>query len=395
MSRIARLAALTAGLWGASSALGACQSIAGIEDRTYVPDGGAEAGADGGGMEPIASTQCQAYCSKAREVCKGILYRTDEACLATCALMPLEGIDKDSVACRVHQLDNAVQTDEDLELYCANAGPGGNGACGSNCENYCRLFKDTCASGFAKYAAVAEEGDDGSAVCVSRCLGLADTHLFDSTDEGNYLGDTLQCRIVHATSATLDPTGHCPHAEIKSTKCLDDPKADANCDDFCRLETAECTEANGYPVYENEAQCQAVCGALPLGHIGDIEENTIGCRMYHSYNSAVDPKNHCSHTAPGGDGHCGTNALPKTGKTGNCESYCILLDKACKADFDAEFASAKECEAACVKLDGAAPNSGYTTAASGDNLQCRLLHVSRALSNDKECGAAMGAAPCN
>jgi len=395
MSRSARLAALALALAGASSTLGACQTLAGIEDRHYVPtEAGADAGAAGASSGTPASPQCLAYCKKARDACDGILYRTDEACLATCALMPLDGLDKDSVACRVHQLDNALQTDEDLGLYCANAGPGGNGACGSNCENYCRLFKDACASDFEKYAAVAEDGDDGTAVCVSKCLGLVDTHLFDSRDSGNYLGDTLQCRIVHATSATLDPAGHCGHAEIKSTKCLDDPEADANCDAFCHLEMAECTAANGYPVYESEAQCLAVCGALTLGHLGDTAENTVGCRMYHSYNSAVDPKVHCSHTGPGGDGHCGSSALPKTGNTGNCESYCSLLETACKADFDASFADQAACQKDCVQLDGAGPSLGYTTAATGDNVQCRLLHVSRALTNSKECGAAQGAAPC-
>jgi hypothetical protein len=391
MSRIARLAALTLALGGASSALGACQEIAGIEERTYVPQ------ATGGGSSEVpASPQCRSYCAKARMVCDELLYRTDKACLATCALMPLEGLDKDSVACREHQLDNAIQTNEDLELYCANAGPSGNGACGSSCENYCRLFSDACPNDFKKYAAIAQEGDDGTAVCVSRCLGLADTRLYDARDSGNYLGDTLQCRIVHATSATLEPAGHCGHAEIKSTKCLSDPKEEPDCAAFCRLEMAECTVANGYPMYESQAQCQAVCKALPPGHYGDTVENTVGCRMYHAYNSAVDPKNHCSHTSPGGDGHCGSSALPKSGNTGNCESYCLLLARACSADFEGRFADQTECQADCVGLDGAGPSLGYTTAATGDNVQCRLLHVSRALTNPtKECAAAQGAAPCN
>jgi len=391
MSRIAHCMALALALGGLSSALGACQTIAGIEDRTYVPD---EAGAAGSNSEGSASPQCLAYCTKAREVCNGDLYRTDEACLATCALLPLEGADKNSVACRVQQLDHAIQTDEDLELYCANAGPGGNGACGSNCENYCQLLKQACSNEFKTYADAASEGDDGTQVCVSKCQGLADTHLYDSHDTGNYLGDTLQCRIVHTTSATVDAIGHCSHANIKSNKCLDDPEAEPDCDAFCRLEMAECTEANGYPVYEDEEQCKAVCNALPPGHLGDTSQNTVGCRMYHSYNSVFDPKNHCSHTSPGGDGHCGSPALPKTGHTGNCESYCLLLEKACAADFNASFADQGACQADCVKLDGAGPSEGYTTSASGNNLQCRLLHVSRALTNAKECGAAQGAAPC-
>jgi len=392
-NRIARFTALGFLLAGVSSALGACQSLAGIEDRTYVPGG--DAGSDGGPTTGEPSAQCRAYCTQANEVCKGILYRTDETCLATCALLPLEGINANSVACRVRQLNNAVQTDEDLELYCANAGPSGNGVCGSSCENLCRLLKGACSEQFEKYADIADEGDDGTDVCVSKCQGLVDTRLYDSRDTGNYLGDTLQCRIVHATSATVDPVGHCLHADLKSNKCLDDPADEPDCDNFCRLEMAECTEANGYPTYESLAQCKAVCNALPPGTLGDTTENTVGCRMYHSYNSLVDPEHHCSHTSPGGDGHCGSTALPKTGSTGNCESYCLLLEKACKSDFDDNFADLDACHADCATVEGAGPSLGYTTAATGDNVQCRLLHVARALTDDSECGAALGAAPCN
>ncbi|MEI9939640.1 MAG: hypothetical protein WDO69_20670 [Pseudomonadota bacterium] len=393
MSQITRFAALALALAGASSALGACQAIAGIEDRTLSPvEAGAGAGPDGG--EP-PSQQCQDYCTKSRAVCGDLLYRTDDACLATCALFPLEGKDKNSVACRVGQLEKAAATSEDLPVYCAKAGPGGDDACGSNCENYCSLFAAACPSDFESYALDAAEGDSTMDLCVSKCQGLVDTGLYDSRDTGNYLGDTLQCRIVHTTSATVDPDGHCEHATLKSSKCVDDPTAEPDCDTFCHLEMAECTEANGNPIYESVAQCKAVCQALDPGHLADQAENTVGCRMYHSYNSVVDPNTHCAHTGPGGDGHCGSTELPESGNTGNCESYCRLLEAACKDDFDGSFANQTACQKDCVQLDGAGPSVGYSTAASGDNVQCRLLNVSRALSNPtKYCGAAQGDAPC-
>src|SRR6188768_1229083 len=203
MSRSARIAALVLALAGASSVLGACQSLAGIEDRSYVA---VDAGSDSDAGD-LPSQECQKYCSDSREVCGDLLYRTDEVCLATCAVLPLKGMATNSVACRQQELDRAVQTGEDLERYCANAGPGGNDACGSNCQNYCQLLAQSCSDAFKKYADIAAEGDDGTAVCVAKCQGLVDTHLYDSTDEGNYLGDTLQCRIVHATSSTID-SGH-------------------------------------------------------------------------------------------------------------------------------------------------------------------------------------------
>jgi hypothetical protein len=393
MSRLAKLASLALALGASSSALGACQAIAGIEDRHYQA---ADSGAAGtGAVTP--SAECIEYCDTAKSVCQtaldgtvvpsGILYLSDEACLATCARMPLTGADQNSVACRMQQL-RFVDTGEDVQRYCANAGPGGNGACGSNCENYCRLFKSACEDEFEKYSPTSE-GDDGISVCVNKCLGLSDTGLFDvsKSSSGNYYGDTLQCRLVHTSSSMLDPKTHCSHGEFKPVdKCLDDKMATPDCKKFCHLEVTECAN---FPMYESEAQCQAVCEALPSGHVGDTTENTVGCRMYHSYNSMLDPKSHCAHTSPDGDGHCGDR------DTGNCESYCLLLAAACEADFDSKFSDQAACQADCSQLEGAGFEAGYSISATGDNLQCRLLNVSRALSNSsKYCAAAQGAAPC-
>jgi len=391
MSRIARIAALALALVGASYALGACQSIAGIEERTYVPG---DSGAAGTSADAGDSPECVEYCDTAKAVCQtamdgtivpgGVLYLSDEACLATCRRL-LEA-DPNSVACRMRQL-NFVDTGEDVQRYCANAGPGGNGVCGSNCENYCRLFKDACLEEFEKYAPNSKE-DDGIAVCVSKCEGLTDTGFFDTTKTatGNYLGDTVQCRLVHTCSSMLDPATHCSHAEFKAAdKCLDDPKAEPDCEKFCHFEMTECAD---HPMYEDETQCKAVCAALDPGEIGDTTQNTVGCRMYHTYNSMIDPA-HCLHTGPGGDGHCGDR------DGGNCESYCGLLEKACKSDFDDTFGDAATCQTECLKLDGAEYEAGYTINATGNNLQCRLLNVSRALSNpNKYCASARGAGSC-
>jgi len=401
MSRMARLSLFTLALAAAASALGACQAIAGIEDRTYVATGGgsnAQAGSGGAGQDP-PSQECVDYCNKAKSVCQtdqggntvpsGVLYLSDEACLATCKQIPLTGIDQNSVACRMQQL-RFVDTGEDVPRYCANAGPGGNGVCGSLCENYCQLFKTACRDEFEKYAPTSEE-DDGISTCVSKCAGLEDTGLFDVTMNGNYLGDTLQCRLVHTSSSLLDPKTHCSHAELKPLlKCVDAPMATPDCKKFCHLDKAECADA-GFPQYENEAQCVAVCEALDPGHVGDTKENTAGCRMYHAYNSMLDPKTHCAHTGPGGDGHCVDG---DEHDAGNCQSYCRLLQAACQDDFDESFADQDACQADCMNLDGHEADSNYSTGAKGNNLQCRLLHVSRALTNSKECPAAQGASPC-
>ncbi|HEY3255596.1 MAG TPA: hypothetical protein VGJ91_16675, partial [Polyangiaceae bacterium] len=66
MSRIARLATLALLLGIAGSSLGACQSIAGIEERTYVP---ADLGAAGASTPDDNSPECLQYCDKAKAVC--------------------------------------------------------------------------------------------------------------------------------------------------------------------------------------------------------------------------------------------------------------------------------------------------------------------------------------
>ncbi|HET7542997.1 MAG TPA: hypothetical protein VFK05_24155 [Polyangiaceae bacterium] len=398
MSRTTRIHALTLLLGSAAFALGACQAIAGIEDRTYVADVAGDAGAAGADSGPPASPQCIEYCNSAKSVCTTIpdgatdpvpsLYLSDLACLATCAQMPPKGDNQNSVDCRNKQLGFMVDIGEPGQDYCPGAGPGGNGVCGSNCENYCYLFSIACKDEFQTYG----EGDEGRAVCEKKCLGLTDTGSYNATQSGNYFGDTVQCRLVHTTSSMLDPGGHCSHAGLKSTeKCVDDPKAEPDCEKFCHLELTECS-GFGFPMYDDPKQCLAVCGALDRGHIGDQAQNTVGCRMYHSYNSLLDPAMHCTHTGPGGDGHCVNSKDPDDG---NCESYCRLLEAACESDFSDNFTDQAACQAECLKLDGHEANKGYSLSAKGDNLQCRLLHVSRAFAKPSECAAALGGSPCN
>jgi hypothetical protein len=73
-----------------------------------------------------------------------------------------------------------------------------------------------------------------------------------------------------------------------------------------------------------------------------------------------------------------------------------LLEAGCPSEFADNFADAAECQTQCLKIDGATANSGYSLTAKGNNLQCRLLHISKALVDGKpaDCAAAVGASPC-
>ncbi len=409
MNRSVRLLCLGLGLGAASWALGACQSLAGIEDRTFVASAG-DAGAAGEGS--LASPQCQNYCSRIMALCTKPYeaYADISTCLGTCALLPPgEAIEKtgDTVACRLNQL--AIQESPSAEPAtlaeaCVRSGPGGNGVCGSNCESYCQLYAAACRADQPDLTSAQYDQE----TCVAKCEGLKDDGTFDT--DANYLGDTLQCRLVHTGAATVSPEAHCPHAQLQAQgqvtpkgPCLDDPKTTKpDCDSFCRLELAECQGIDKN--FESPEQCQAVCNALPKGSVEDTSQNSVGCRKYHAYNAMLDPDTHCAHTGPSGDGHCGSNMAPDTGATGNCESYCLLAEAACSAStarvdplmtFESTFGDPSECMKACVKLPGAGPNSGYSVKAKGNNVQCGILHASRALTTPAdECAAALGAAPC-
>ncbi|MES1173369.1 MAG: hypothetical protein ABUL62_03495 [Myxococcales bacterium] len=403
MSFFTRFAMVALLLGSSAAALGGCQSLAGIEDRTF------------DGSQP--SAQCQEYCALADEVCTGAhaIYTDKQACLGLCKLMPPGDLEEapNSVACRINQLNAAKQDSETSQLpaYCASAGPGGNGVCGSNCESYCQLYAAACESTLPN---LTNQYDQKT--CRAKCAGLNNLSTFDS--KTNYDGDTLQCRLVHTAAATVDPTTHCPHAQLQAQgqakpepgPCVDDPtEVEPDCNLFCQLEIAECTDT--FAQYESLDQCLAVCKALPLGTVSDISENTVGCRKYHSYNALVDPAKHCPHTGPGGDGHCGSPDAPSaTTFTGNCESYCLLAAKACNvtvpgvtaADgFAAHFKNQAACQRDCGGLDGALLDAAYSVSPppEGNNLECRLLHVSRALGDPKtaidECPAVFGGAPCN
>src|SRR5688572_29391104 len=110
-----------------------CESIVGIEDRTY------DLGKDGA-VGP--SQQCVDYCDAVMENCKGefAVYSGMDTCLGVCSQLPpgdsIEPGSGNTVACRAAQAVLAGSTDEP-EDHCPRAGPGGAGQCGSDCESYC------------------------------------------------------------------------------------------------------------------------------------------------------------------------------------------------------------------------------------------------------------------
>ncbi len=176
--------------------------------------GGAATGGQGGSAGAPAG--CASYCDTVQTNCAGgdMQYPSKDACLNVCALFP-PGLANDqsgnSLSCRSY---HATAAASDSKLHCPHAGPSGAGTCGTGCEGYCNIMLTTCSSEFK-----------GPTDCVSSCS------LYTGADATDYntsfvSGDSLNCRIYHATVAASDPAGgtatiHCPHSGVKPTdQCL-------------------------------------------------------------------------------------------------------------------------------------------------------------------------------
>ncbi len=171
-------------------------------------DGGAQV-IDGAPSDGAAATGCDEYCASIMATCSDALsqYRDLASCLGSCALFPpgSPGADSgDSLACRVTHAELAMDTPDP---HCRHAGPSGGGVCGAPCDAYCDLMMGVCDL----------YGDD--AECMEVCAGFPEVGDYSSAP-GAGRGDSVECRIMHATLATED-TVHCGTAGPDSTPCQD------------------------------------------------------------------------------------------------------------------------------------------------------------------------------
>lgn len=388
---------------------GACAQIAGIEDRNFV------------GQEVNATdAACEEYCKIIEDtdpgddmlndgVCPNN-YTTFDVCLGVCSKFepgdPSEPTNENTVACRLNAARAARSASEgEKASFCQAAGPGGNGACGTNCESYCRLveMEDVCGS---RNLRVPD--------CIEACEAFGDSdrfHVGTPTEEFDHSGDTVQCRIVHVSTAAgslatdaLKDT-HCAHADFHSTQwCIAE---EPSCSRYCDVLEVACQGDNA--VYENRDQCEAACAELELGEPSDDTEDTIGCRTWHGVSSLADAANHCPHAGPTGDGHCGLDVIdkenPEDDEFAACRPYCRLLEAACPTDFGSTFENGADCIEQCDNSDasfGASADQDYTVASAengGDTLGCRTFYAVRALGDADNaadhCPSAFGAAPCD
>jgi len=101
-------------------------------------------------------------------------------------------------------------------FYCPNAGPGGNGVCGENCDALCGIAEKICVG--------PDQVWPDQEACRAECAGFPDLKTFTiDTVAAMYLGSHIQCRLYHISVAAVeDPLNHCLHVGGEAP-CNDDP----------------------------------------------------------------------------------------------------------------------------------------------------------------------------
>ncbi|MCB9587268.1 MAG: hypothetical protein H6718_17850 [Polyangiaceae bacterium] len=170
-----------------------------------------DAGSAGAGGVSV----CEEYCTDMEAYCEADYpqYKDREQCLKVCGVLPpgaLGDADGDSAACRLKYAGKArYAAGTELAAYCRQAGPGGDGRCGSNCEGYCSVMMVACteaSSPLYHYKDMTE--------CLDVCSGLPPSDVsYDVRDPLVFDGNHVQCRLFHATSGLMaDADEHCEHA---------------------------------------------------------------------------------------------------------------------------------------------------------------------------------------
>jgi hypothetical protein len=160
-----------------------------------------DSGPTGGGM----TLDCATYCSTITANCTAANNQYDNMadCLGSCSHYPmgtLADMAGNTLGCRLYHANAAAG---DPATHCIHAGPwGGDGVCGTACEGFCSLAEGECPT---QYPA-------GS--CAAECAGYTMTPDYSPTTTS---GDTLACRMYHATAASTDPATHCVHTQMDTT----------------------------------------------------------------------------------------------------------------------------------------------------------------------------------
>lgn len=130
------------------------------------------------------------------------------SCMAACNGFPegtLADTANNTLGCRIYHAGVAGTDAAMATTHCPHAGPGGAGACGSNCEGFCSVAMSSCGSVYATMEA-----------CMTECATFDDSVRYDISQTG---GNTLACRLYHLTAGAIVPDPHCTHINAASPTC--------------------------------------------------------------------------------------------------------------------------------------------------------------------------------
>ena len=163
-----------------------------------------------------------------------------------------------------------------------------------DCVSYCTAIMANCL-GDGSDAGMGSNGQYTSMDnCLHSCAAMPVGALADSS------GNTLGCRLYHATAAKGDPATHCPHAGPGGAGVCG-----TNCQGYCQIAMKYCTAANKAQVYSDLGDCMTTCMALPDDvrfSIAVQDGNHQACLLYHVQEASTVPDDHCNGDLSKGDG---------------------------------------------------------------------------------------------
>jgi hypothetical protein len=183
-----------------TGATGASMTMPTTEPTTDAPTGG-------------GTPSCADYCADITANCtaaNGQYFDNMDggmaACMTSCAGFDVgAGTDTsgNTLGCRAYHAGAAMG---DPATHCTHAGPGGDTACGMNCEGFCAVAMSVCGSTYADEAA-----------CMTECATFDATVKYNTTVTS---GNNFACRLYHLTAAATDAATHCPHITAASAPCV-------------------------------------------------------------------------------------------------------------------------------------------------------------------------------
>jgi hypothetical protein len=168
--------------------------------------GGTGGGVPDAGGPTDSGLNCAGYCAALKAACTGPnqQFSTNDRCINACGTYPVGAASDtmgDTLGCRLHELEAAAA---DPSTHCVNAGPGGDGVCGTNCDGYCQIAQAFCTA-----ANNAEIYPDAS-VCQTHCAKFPQTVKYSVADDaGSHFGADVACLLYHVQEATTAPMEHC------------------------------------------------------------------------------------------------------------------------------------------------------------------------------------------